>query len=198
MASNLQPGIGPAATAAHSRHRTERGDMDARSTALDVVVALAAGLVATRVNDVAQRFFYELTPESEKAREPSSEPTALVAARKTAKAIGLRPDRRELNRLKTAIHYGLGAGWGCMYVLMRRGSRLNPFAAGVASGATLSICIDETVCPALGLSEPIGCYPASSHLRGFVTHLVYGLALAGSAELLYRLAGHPPGSRVRD
>lgn len=163
--------------------------MDARTVALDVVVALAAGAVATRVNDHAQRFLYDITPESEKAREPTSEPTALVAARKTASAMGLHPDRRGLLRLKTAIHYGLGAGWGCVYALLRRNSRMNPFAAGVVTGATLSICIDETVCPAMGLSEPLPCYPASSHLRGFVTHLVYGLALAGSAELLYRLAG---------
>jgi uncharacterized membrane protein YagU involved in acid resistance len=169
--------------------------MDARTAALDVVVALVAGAVATRVNDYAQKFFYELTPESEKAREPDTEPTSLAAARKTAEAIGMHPDRRELMRLKTAIHYGLGAGWGVIYALLRRSSHMNPFAAGVATGATLSILVDETICPAMGLSEPNRCYPPSTHLRGFVTHLVYGLALAGSAELLYRFAATGlPGS----
>jgi uncharacterized membrane protein YagU involved in acid resistance len=179
--------------------------MDTRTVALDVIVALAAGLVATRVNDRAQKVFYELTPDSEKAREPCAEPTSLVAARKTAATIGLKPTRRELMRLKQAIHYGLGAGWGVLYALLRRRSHMNPFAAGVVTGSTLSLFIDETLCPTLGLSEPNSHYPASSHLRGFVTHLVYGLALAGSAEVLYRLAAParrpdadgPPARRMK-
>jgi len=61
-------------------------------------------------------------------------------------------------------------------------------AAGIASGASLSLLVDEALCPALGLSAPNHCYPASSHVRGFVTHLVYGLALAASAEAMHRIA----------
>ena len=54
---------------------------------------------------------------------------------------------------------------------------------------------NEALCPALGLSAPNRCYPASSHVRGFVTHLVYGLALAASAEALYRVIDRRAGGR---
>jgi uncharacterized membrane protein YagU involved in acid resistance len=174
--------------------------MKNRVLALDIVVALAAGVVATRVNDHAQKLFYALTPESEKAREPDTEPTSLVAARKTAETVGLEPDQRELMTLKTAIHYGLGGAWGVVYAVLRRRKRMHPFAAGVITGATLSVFVDETICPAAGFSEPNSHYPVSSHVRGFVTHIVYGLALAGSAELLYRIGApylRPPSRNAR-
>jgi uncharacterized membrane protein YagU involved in acid resistance len=169
--------------------------LNTRPLARELVVGLVAGLLATRVNDVAQRLLYRLTPASERRREPTAvEPTALVAARRTADLLDLPADRRRLLRLKQLIHYGLGAGWGTVYALVRRSSRLRPAGAGVLSGAGLSLLVDEALCPALGLSAPARCYPASSHLRGFLTHLVYGLSLAASAELLHRMAAS--GSRA--
>jgi uncharacterized membrane protein YagU involved in acid resistance len=172
--------------------------LNTRPLAIELVVGLVAGLLATRVNDVAQRLLYRLTPARERRREPSAaEPTALVAARRTAELLDLPADRRRLLRLKRLIHYGLGAGWGTVYTLVRRSSRLRPAGAGLLSGAGLSLLVDEALCPVLGLSAPARCYPASSHLRGFLTHLVYGLALAASAELLHRAAGASSARRQR-
>jgi uncharacterized membrane protein YagU involved in acid resistance len=166
--------------------------MQLAGTALQIAVGVGAGLIATRVNDHAQRVLYRITPERERAREPDSEPTSLVAARKTADALGLDCDRRELSRLKRTIHYGLGGAWGIVYGLLRRHSRMTPVGAGVVTGATLSLVVDEALCPAMGLSRPSDHYPVSTHLRGFVTHLVFGLALAASAEVLHRLAARRP------
>jgi uncharacterized membrane protein YagU involved in acid resistance len=159
--------------------------MNMRQIAGEVVVGLAAGLVATRVNDQAQRVLYRWTPAAHKAREPDSEPTSLVAARRTAATMGL--PRKRVITLKNLLHYGLGAGWGGIYALLRRNSHLTPLGAGTAAGASLSLIVDETICPAMGFSAPNSRYPVSSHLRGFVTHLIYGLALAVSAEVMHRM-----------
>lgn len=167
--------------------------MNRRNIALHLAVGLVAGLVATRVNDHAQRALYRITPEQAKAREPAPlEPTSLVAARKTAAKIGLPTNPATVKRLKNVIHYGLGSVWGAVYALLRRHSRMTPLGAGTVTGATLSLIIDEAVCPAIGFSQPSHRYPTISHLRGFATHLVYGLALAATAESLYRLAGQAP------
>ena len=52
--------------------------------------------------------------------------------------------------------------------------------------------VDEGLAPALGLSAPNRAYPAATHLRGFLAHLVWGAAAALAAEALYRLTGTAP------
>lgn len=74
------------------------------------------------------------------------------------------------------FHYVFGVGWGPVYCLMRHTAGMGSLGAGVAAGMSMSINLDELVTPA-------------AHVRGLLGHLVYGLALAGTAEVLYRLAG---------
>ncbi len=78
-------------------------------------------------------------------------------------------------------------GWGVSYALLRRQSRIRPLSAGIASGMSLSLLVDETASPLLGITPPNRAYPASAHLRGFIVHLVYGLTIAFTAEGLNRL-----------
>jgi uncharacterized membrane protein YagU involved in acid resistance len=168
--------------------------MAVRDTAVDLAVGVAAGLVATRVTDRAQRALYRLTPPSEKAREPDfpQGSSAMVAAQKTVELLDVEPDEDGLKALKSAIHYGLGLGWGALYGLLRRYSQMTPIGAGTVTGASLSLIIDEALSPALGITAPSRCYPVSSHARGLLTHLIYGLVLAAVAEGLYRLTDRTP------
>ncbi|MCA1694029.1 MAG: hypothetical protein LC749_04475, partial [Actinobacteria bacterium] len=76
---------------------------------------------------------------------------------------------------------------------LRRHGGLGPFGAGLVTGAAMSLVLDEGVVPALGLSAANRDYPAFTHVRGFLAHLVYGAAAALAAEGLGRLAGRPPG-----
>jgi hypothetical protein len=110
--------------------------MAVRDTAVDLAVGVAAGLVATRVTDRAQRALYRLTPPSEKAREPDfpQGSSAMVAAQKTAGLLDVEPDEDGLKALKSAIHYGLGLGWGALYGLLRRHSQMTPIGAGTVTG----------------------------------------------------------------
>lgn len=154
-------------------------------------IALAAGYVATKVTDGAQGALWNATPATEKAREPAVAETssARSAAHLLCDWCGLEPTERRVARLKRALHYGLGLGWGTVYGLSRRRAGANPLAAGVLTGTSLSLIVDEALNPLLGITPPARAYPASSHLRGLLTHLIYGLAVAACAEPLYRLLG---------
>jgi uncharacterized membrane protein YagU involved in acid resistance len=69
---------------------------------------------------------------------------------------------------------------------------MQPLGAGILTGATLSLIVDEGLTPALGFSPPNRDYPALTHVRGFLNHLAYGAAVAVAAEALYRLADAGP------
>lgn len=158
----------------------------------DWAIALAAGYVATKLTDQAQRALWQATPESEKAREPQTQDgsSARSAARLLCEWCGFEPTDQRLRRLKKVVHYGLGLGWGSVYGFLRRRDGMSPLAAGIATGSSLSIIIDEGLNPVLGITPPPKAYPPSSHARGLATHLVYGLAVAVTAEGLHRLAHH--------
>ncbi len=163
---------------------------------VDLAVVLAAGLVATQVTNLAQRPLRRATPERVDRHEERVRPGAsssLVAARKLAEALDLPPAQRRDERWGQAIHFAVGMAWGPVYSLLRRYGGLRPVSAALASGASMSLILDEAVVPALGLSAPCHHYPALTRARGFVAHLVYGAAVAVAAEGLGRGVGRPPG-----
>jgi uncharacterized membrane protein YagU involved in acid resistance len=88
-----------------------------------------------------------------------------------------------------AFHYLAGLSWTPVYLLLRRTLRWHPVAAGLATGASMSLILDDTITPAIGASAPNDAYPASTHVRAFLAHLVYGLAVAGVLETGWKLLG---------
>ena len=164
---------------------------------VDIAVGLLAGLVATRAYGLAQAALARLMPEDVREREERlrPEPTARVAARKVAEGLGYHLDDRQLGVATAAVHHGLGLAWGPVYGLLRRHGGMRPLAAGLLTGAALSLVVDEALVPTLGLSPPNRAFPAATHLRGFLNHLAYGVAAALTAETVYRLTGTTPGPR---
>ena len=163
----------------------------------DIAVGVAAGLVATAVTDLAQGPLNRLTPERVKRRERRVRPgdtSARVAAKKAAAGFDLSLDDRGTKLLGKVIHFGIGATWGPVYGLLRRHAGLRPVGAGLATGATMSLILDEGVVPALGLSAPNRAYPLFTHVRGFVAHLVFGAVAALTAEAIYRATDTAPAS----
>ncbi len=63
---------------------------------------------------------------------------------------------------------------------------------GLATGAAMSLIADEAMTPLLGFSAPNSAYPLSTHLRGFVAHLVFGLAVAATTEAVWAARGRRP------
>ena len=168
----------------------------ARTLLADIAVGLFAGLVATQVTNLAQGPLQRMTPDSVRQQEKRVRPGAsssVVAARKAAYHLDGFPSRQKVGLLGKAIHFGIGMVWGPVYGLLRRHGGLGPFGAALASGAAMSLVLDEGVVPALGLSAPNRDYPAFTHARGFLAHLVYGAAAALVAEGLGRLVERTPG-----
>lgn len=58
---------------------------------------------------------------------------------------------------------------------------------GIITGSSLSLIVDEGITPALGFSAPNKKYPFTTHVRGFVVHLVYGIITAEVYEAIDRI-----------
>lgn len=156
-------------------------------------LAPLAGYVGTKVMEPVSSTLYELESEQDRRREDAARPGApyAIAARKTADLLGLTLTDKKHERLALAFHYGLAIQWAALYPLLRRKTRLRPVAAGLATGAAMSLVADEIMTPALGFSAPNRAYPLSTHLRGLVAHLVFGLGVAATTEAGWQLRRRP-------
>ena len=134
---------------------------------------------------------YEWEPDEARQQEDVVRPGPpyQLAANKVADRQRLDLSDSQRKALGMGFHYGLGMAWGPVYTLLARRSGMNPVVAGLLTGAAMSIIADEFMTPAMGASAPNREYPLVTHLRGFVAHLVFGLGVAATAELLLRLAG---------
>lgn len=168
--------------------------MDSKLVIADAGIGVTAGLIATRLSGPMQTLLYRITLESVKRQEKNVRPgdPTEVAARKLVAATGASLDKRQIASLAPGIHYGLGAVWGPVYGLLRRYSGMTPAGAGLVSGAMMSLIVDESLTPAMGFSAPSRTYPAATHIRGFVGHLLFAAIVATSTELLYRLTRTTP------
>lgn len=160
----------------------------------DLAIGLTAGAVATGMTAPIQSLLYRLTPESVKRREEQVRPGSptQVAAKKLAAAADVSLTEKQLGSAATAIHYGSGMPWGTVYTFLRRHSGMTPVGAAFATGASMSLILDEALTPAMGFSAPDHDYPTATHIRGFIAHLAFGAVVAATAEILYRLTRTAP------
>jgi hypothetical protein len=155
-----------------------------RSLIGDLALSAAAGYLGTKAMEPVSMKLYELESEQDRAREDAARPGPPyeLAAEKLSKLVGLQLNEQQLNRLSLAFHYGLAIQWAPLYPLLRRVTRLGPIAAGLATGTAMSVVADELMTPAFGFSAPNLDYPLVTHLRGYVAHLAFGLAVAATVE----------------
>ncbi len=97
---------------------------------------------------------------------------AAKAADKTGADIG---DRRN-NAVGHTVHYGVGAGIGALYGLLRGMAPSVSTGRGALYGLAAFILADEVGAPALGLAKSPLHYPARAHARGALAHTVFGVA----------------------
>jgi len=116
--------------------------------------------VGTKVMEPVSMKLYELEPEADrKPGGPGAERRLLtrIAARKTAALLGLQLTDKQVEQAGLVFHYGLGMSWGAVYTLLRRLTLLPPPVAGLVTGASLSLLIDEGLTPLLGTSRAQSC-----------------------------------------
>lgn len=160
----------------------------------DLAIAWIAGYAGTKAMEPVSMKLYELESETDRAKEDAARPGPPyeIAAKKISAAIGVALEGRALERASLGMHYGLALGWSPVYVLLRRGTPMGPVAAGLATGTAMSLVADEMLTPLAGFSAPNRAYPFATHLRGFIAHQVFGLAVAASCEALWALRGRRP------
>lgn len=175
---------------------TGKSDSVVAELVKDMPVAVAAGYVGTKLMEPISQRLYDWEPEEDREREDAVRPGPPfeIAAEKTAKLVGVEFDDTQKERLGLVFHYGLAVSWAPIYALLRRRTSLAPVEAGLAAGAAMSLLVDEGMTPALGFSAPNRAYPLSTHLRGFVAHLAFGLGVAAVTETVWRLTGRAPAA----
>src|SRR4028119_786474 len=119
------------------------------------------------------------------AQNKDDEPNTVKAADAVAEASIGEPVPDEFRGAAgTAVHYGFGAFLGAVYGVTVELRPATGAGFGTAYGAAVSLLADEMAMPALGFTPPAPEVPASAHLRGFVSHLMFGAALEATRRLL--------------
>jgi hypothetical protein len=157
----------------------------------DAALVGLAGFGAAQVMGKATTFMYEQTTDEAKEQEENASYGVAynVAAKKTAALAGKELSQEQASKAGNALHYALALGWVPVYMLARRRFGMTPFGAGVASGLSMAVLVDEIANPLLGFTPPPQKYPLVTHLRGLAGHLVYGLGVAGLVEAGWKATG---------
>jgi putative membrane protein len=158
-----------------------------------IVAGMAGGLAATVVMTQFQKAWSQLSENhqhkrSKKRSEGSSrqhaekEDATMKAAGKVALMTGDKLSHEQKKKAGPYVHYGFGTAMGALYGLAHeyvpRPARSWPaIISGSGYGTALFVGADEVAVPALGLSKAPGDTPISSHIYGWLSHLVYGVTL---------------------
>ena len=137
-----------------------------------------AGLVAGLAASWAMNTFQSRLKEAIGDPDPPRETSTAAAANRLAEASADAPlPKAERASAGTALHYAFGGALGLAYGVA--GSVVPDVRAGFGTtyGAAVSLVADEIAVPLFGLSPPPQEVATVNHLRGFVSHLVFGLAL---------------------
>jgi hypothetical protein len=168
--------------------------MDAIELVKDLSIVAVAGSVATKVMEAADAALYKYESEEDRKREDRVRPGPPhdVAAKKMSRAFGVDLEGDALAHLGMALHYGLPSSCVPVYFLLRRRARMNWIASGLVVGAVMSLLVDETLTPLMGIAAPNRQYPLSTHVRGFLSHLASALTIAAVTEIAWTTLRRKP------
>ena len=120
------------------------------------------------------------TPQGEQERQSNddAEDATMITAGKISEGIfNHKLSRDEKKKLAPVVHYAFGASAGAVYGALAELDHRATMGVGLPYGAAVFVGADEVAVPVLGLSKPPKEYPASAHIYGLASHLVYGLSL---------------------
>jgi hypothetical protein len=147
-------------------------------------------LLATYVMDGAAEALYAVTSDEVKAKERAAQPKSALslAAERILVAMGRdTSDEALVGRVGTALHWAFGTSSGALYGLLDATVPKFHRSLGAPLIAAL-IAFDEFGLAALGLAQTPEHYPAETHVRSVLAHLVYGAVLAVGYRGLIHLA----------
>ena len=155
--------------------------MNARRVIEGAMLGAAAGLAASWIMSEFHGAWKGASGEDQDEEDPNTVKAADAVAEAT---VGEPVPDSYREPAGTAVHYGFGAFLGAIYGASVELRPATSTGFGTAYGAAVSRVADEMAMPALGLSPPAPDVAASTHLRGFVSHLVFGASLEAVRRLL--------------
>jgi uncharacterized membrane protein YagU involved in acid resistance len=175
----------------------EGHDVKLRDIAEDAAISAVGGYLATTLMGKFNMKLYQMQTDEAREQEDNARPgpPPQIAAKKIFGLVGINLDGKALEGGTMLMHYGLAASWAPVYMLLRRRAGMTPVGAGLASGAAMSLIVDEGLTPLLGFSAPNKAYPLVTHLRAFVAHQVFTLGLAAVTETGWALGARRPDGR---
>jgi uncharacterized membrane protein YagU involved in acid resistance len=145
---------------------------------LNVVRGAIAGAAGTWLMDRVTQAMLANQPDAITAREEAARPNGQDAVSnlvdRLSAAFDLELAGETRSTATSLIHYGLGVIPGALYAVLRHRIPLLGAGGGLVYGALLWAVNDEYLNASLGLAGPPEAYPAETHLRGLVGHLVLG------------------------
>lgn len=138
------------------------------------LAGMAGGLAGSLAMVEFQSWWSKMSHQNSNS---SGEPATVKAARAISeKALHRRLPDRQKNAAGELVHYAFGTLNGAAYGALAELSPRVRAGGGALFGAVLFAAADEALVPMLGWSRGPWRYPASSHLYGLASHLVYGVA----------------------
>ena len=139
-----------------------------------------AGGVATWVMDRVDWFMFDHEDQAarrltEQVRPGGMDP-AHVTANQIAEAMGKELSPKQPHPAGIALHYGLGILPGALYGVLREKYPATSAGSGSLFGLGVFLLNDEVFNTVSGSGADPRDYPWQAHGRGFVSHLVYGVA----------------------
>lgn len=154
-----------------------------------VLTGLTAGAIGVTAMDYLVTWpMYKLEErsayEKEKELQPDGKWAAHVAVAKTFNALGVQPKEDKIFYAGKITHYLIGMAPAAIYALFYNKVPILKNSKGLVFGFGLFILMDEIITPSLGLSGPPKKYPWQAHMRGFLGHLMYGVATHYALEAM--------------
>jgi uncharacterized membrane protein YagU involved in acid resistance len=190
--------LGAVSAALVKSHRYQEGhEVKLRDMAEDAAISVIGGYLATTLMGKFNMKLYQMQTDEAREQEDNTRPgpPPQIAAKKIFGLVGINLEGKALEGGTMLMHYGLAASWAPVYMLLRRRAGMTPVGAGLASGAAMSLIVDEGLTPLLGFSAPNKAYPLVTHVRAFVAHQVFALGLAAVIETGWALGGRRPDER---
>jgi hypothetical protein len=150
-------------------------------------IGAAIGYCASRAMDLATDWYSEHQSEASKRREEeiASGGTLVLAGRWLAGMLGRDVTDEEAERIGWVIHRVLGVTYATVATALTRAG-VPPMRAGIATGATAFLLVDEGFMSAF-VTPPPWAYHVESHIRGVVGHLALGGAVGAMLAVARRL-----------
>lgn len=145
----------------------------------DILAGAVAGVAAIWVADKLDRAIYKAGgPDSirrTEAARPGGMDPAHVLAKRAADAVGADIGDPKNNPAGQTIHYGIAAGMGALYGLLRGMSPAISTGRGALFGIAMFVLQDEVGNTVMGTAGNPLSYPIRDHARGAVAYTLFGV-----------------------